>query len=76
MTSVARPGGERERRRMSEDFPEPSQSPEISQTLEDIRTSEISGPGHRSVSTPVTYSESQSGGNNPGKVLNCNPGHF
>ena len=24
----------------------------------------------------VTYSESQSGGNNPGKVLNCNPGHF
>ena len=51
MTSVARPGGERERRRMSEDFPEPSQSPEISQTLEDIRTSELSGPGHRSVST-------------------------
>ena len=78
MTSVARPGGECWREEADvRGFPAVSES--VSRDLPDTRGHRdigISGPGHRSVSTPGTYSETQSGGNNPGKVLNCNPGHF
>ena len=75
---------ERGRGRMSEDFPEPSQSPEIrredSRGLSVIRTRTQK---LRSVSTPAAYTNSDTQtlrilrvGKYPGKVLNCNPGHI